>query len=192
MIALSIRSRYVQEDYVRDFIGNSGSQAVGYTVIIHSTRGCIGIYISRIELSLSEATKARAYIFHGGGRYHFRQLSADENLVYSRPATSFWVQLGLYFHVESDPSGRFQSWSLGIPDWIVAMMLAGGAILMWRKKSTLRYRRHHGLCLRCGYDVRATPDCCPECGAAVSSFSGRPGGARSFVPTQDVPLRGDR
>jgi hypothetical protein len=46
---------------------------------------------------------------------------------------------------------------------LAGVLLAGGAVRLLRMAS----RRANHLCVRCGYDLRATPDRCPECGAAV-------------------------
>jgi hypothetical protein len=53
---------------------------------------------------------------------------------------------------------------VGVPLWLVAFLgvvLPASKLFRWRR----RYRLVHSLCGSCGYDLRATPDRCPECGS---------------------------
>jgi hypothetical protein len=56
--------------------------------------------------------------------------------------------------------------SVTVPIWSISLAL--GLYPFLRAVRLWRSRRHHrrGLCPACGYDLRATPDCCPECGTA--------------------------
>jgi hypothetical protein len=55
------------------------------------------------------------------------------------------------------------AWYWEVPHWALAGSLALLAISPWMAN---RYRRKTvGLCQICGYDLRASPERCPECGA---------------------------
>jgi hypothetical protein len=60
-----------------------------------------------------------------------------------------------------DPLGRWLWISLK-PLLVLAFIGACGSFYRWLK--TRRDARRLGLCLVCGYDLRETPERCPECG----------------------------
>jgi hypothetical protein len=60
---------------------------------------------------------------------------------------------------------------LTVPAWMTATLFAAlPACQISRRLYTRRSRQ--GLCPGCGYDLRATPDRCPECGAAAAEGAG--------------------
>ena len=57
---------------------------------------------------------------------------------------------------------------VNIPHWFVASASGVTGILLTRSWHRRRRRHVAGRCRTCGYDLRATPDRCPECGTAAS------------------------
>lgn len=65
-----------------------------------------------------------------------------------------------------DGRRSFYQLGIGLPHWFVATL---GALLpiYWLATVRVRIRRNRrppGFCQSCGYDLRATPEQCPECG----------------------------
>jgi hypothetical protein len=57
------------------------------------------------------------------------------------------------------------------PYWFITLLTAilPGARLAGGRQRARRSRMHPSLCRHCGYDCRATPDRCPECGTPVAA-----------------------
>jgi hypothetical protein len=74
-------------------------------------------------------------------------------------------RLGFDFSSEHGVGGR--SCAMVFPNWFPMILLAilpGYAILMAARSLKRRAIAPAGRCRHCGYDLRATPDRCPECG----------------------------
>jgi hypothetical protein len=68
-------------------------------------------------------------------------------------------------YTASAPFAEFQAWT--IPHWL--LLIAATPIPLFRllHSRASRRRKLAGLCSTCGYDLRATPGRCPECGGVA-------------------------
>jgi hypothetical protein len=82
---------------------------------------------------------------------------------WQRLGSRWWDRLGFGHYVGSAPSGQRID-QFVVPHYFVALASAlPPGMFLWRV--VRRWRRSRvGRCPRCGYDLRATPDRCPECG----------------------------
>jgi len=76
---------------------------------------------------------------------------------YEDGVLSFRNQLGIL--------GEYRLFRMYYPDAILPFLLLP-AVALWRRHRRNR-RRADGMCVHCGYDLRASKDRCPECGAAL-------------------------
>ena len=62
---------------------------------------------------------------------------------------------------------HIDGWSIMAVGMLVVVGLVSVGIVLVARWGVRQRRRHDGLCPVCGYDLRATPGRCPECGAVA-------------------------
>ena len=127
----------------------------------------------------------RCYILvrAGGLTVHWQRLLAGPN------AAIMWAAMPDGQEVEPMAADRWDAagfhwqrgkmfdgyWRLTVPCWFAAACAAALPTLMSRRFWRHRVRTRRGLCLNCGYDLRASPGRCPECGAPAPAAPPRHG-----------------
>jgi hypothetical protein len=152
---------------------------------VYSSRGMLGIHIERSTWDLTHPVFDLGIPLQGGPATRARQATPDEVRARNQPGwtiqtrtrripvTFWWIgwtyfSLGGGHRFYTDNSGRMiDVWSAWFPLAIPLLVLGAVGFIRFRHWQIRRKRGLKGLCERCGYDLRASFDRCPECGTLV-------------------------
>ena len=155
-VGLWARSLYVSDHWI--WVGHpAGSAPPEHRFSLLSHSGQFSVNWARTPLT-------RADRYPGRWAHETRRPPVQFWWKNSAGTSSFWNRRG-FAAFETD---------VHAPAWSVAMVPGAVAFLAsrpWRLAGSRR--RRHGLCVHCGYDLRATPGRCPECGADPAAEDGR-------------------
>ena len=161
VVALWVRSYWVSDTWVRD--------APGMRMGMGSERG-------RIASRRVMYTPGTPVQFSGPAGYQAVTVTSSATVSVAMPGSwSFAGFRAMHFHMTAGrppgPSGMITIDEFTLPLWApaqLAALLPALWLLLWVRR---RSRAPAGCCPQCGYDLRATPERCPECGAVAA----RPG-----------------
>lgn len=98
----------------------------------------------------------------------------DHLLVDEQGSSSEWFGHGSgdpLFRLYGTPSPAFRYAHVRLPYWSILVASAILPTIRLARRMQRRWRRRSGLCPVCSYDLRATPERCPECGCVPDDQS---------------------
>jgi hypothetical protein len=161
-------------------LGHVRHTGVGYdSISIASAQGMFGVHLKRMT---NEGDSAEQAWQHQRNLPHFRpgwrMLVQDLRKVPPGPQRRYagatdWSYHGFSLiwrvanHPPPDPT-TLVTRAVAVPHWFAALVLSLPALLRFGRFIRGRRRQRRGMCAGCGYDLRATPEKCPECGRVIT------------------------
>ena len=107
----------------------------------------------------------------GGPRFSYTSIAPSRFAV---ARDTWWQRLGFHYATSVHRDPALPAWtrhnrSLRVPHWLAVAALGVGPARRLPRLWLERRRRPAGVCPSCGYDLRATPGRCPECGTIAAS-----------------------
>ena len=160
---LWVRSRWF-EDHVAYWWWSQDELRRGVIAVGSTTEG---IHFMYRQMDFGRTENERRWALRNPMRVHWEYLraSVDEDL----PRAN--LPAGVYLNYDPLNKGIDPLRAIVIPHWLAIAILA--VIPVWW---IIHVRRHRakfsaGVCSHCGYDLRATPYRCPECGAVPAAMA---------------------
>jgi len=170
-IGACVWSRWEQDVMVVQWVRDTGDSLRTYSLTLHSTQGSAGVYVDRHDVPPVGVPRARSELANKPAIQIF-WLPPQWPMIYSQ--MYLWKWCGFSIARPGSPGRHYDGWGGEAPDWFVAIpfaMLAFMFVRIARQTRQIQARTESGLCVSCGYDLRATRGRCPECGA-VSGKTG--------------------
>ncbi len=113
-----------------------------------------------INALTAQAKRDMQYNYAPGVQFNY--LSPRESLFLSPSPEGFRAR---YYLWSAGAGHRSDRAMIGVPHWCVALLTSVAPVVTTIRTFRRKRAAHDGCCRQCGYDLRATPTKCPECGS---------------------------
>ena len=139
---------------------------------LHSSGGGVILVWWTHRYPLPEAMKSVRQELSDTPTSQWRRSAAGGYPLYSDAESPLWQKCGFYWMYLDDAAASRKGINGIVPYYALALVFAAWPSFAFARWLRARRRVGRRLCPACGYDLRATPDRCPECGVVPETQPG--------------------